>query len=85
MGQITTPLPLVGKKIKLFGQQKWRYHHYIMSKGNIIIVQKPCNMQITNLAFTFDIFTPPPPKKKTQYTIQTLNFDLWTQNQNGVF
>ena len=36
---------------------------YHMSKGNITIVQKYCSMQITNLALTFDIFTPPPKKK----------------------
>ena len=52
---------------------------------NIIIVQKHCNMQITNLVFTFDI-SPPPPKKKnqkkqqqqrnnTQFKLQTLTFE----------
>ena len=57
-----------------------------MSKGDIIIVQKHCNMQITNLAFTFDIFTSPtpqktnnpPPKKKNnnvQFKLQTLTFE----------
>ena len=61
------------------------YLNYHMSNGNtsIIIVQKHCNMQITNLGFTFDIFNPPPPpppppQKKKQQQRNNIQFQLQT-------
>ena len=52
---------------------------YHMSKGNIFIVQKHCDMQITNSAFTFDIFNPPPKKnpKQNKETIYNSNSKPW--------
>ena len=58
---------------------------YHMSKGDIIIVQKHCNMKITKFGiYIWHLHLPhptsPPPKKKTIY-----NSNLWTQNQKWCF